>query len=194
MKKYLIIAMLLAVSAPAARAADSKAPDCVGDNTKENKALELLEAKGLTAPERTPADEKEFKAMDLRLKANEKKLAKDGLPPAECAALGKDLAKERALVEKLTAGYFKSKPSPVAACVAENLKEQKALVSRLAKAKTDGAAKGHPVDAAQSKAMEARLADIEKRLAKSGMTLADCAAIGKDIADATKALDKLTGG
>ena len=191
MTRFLACAALLAVSTSAAwGATDATLAACVAGNAKEIKAIYALNQKGVAAREISAADEKDFKASDARLKATEKSLAKDDLTRADCAAMEKELAKERTAVEKLLAGQAKSKPSPVAACLTENLKAYKALAAQLVKA--EGAKNVSDANRKEFTAMGARLGAIEKSLGKSGLTLSDCANIGKDIASETKTFDKLS--
>ena len=158
---------------------------CVAESKKEHAEIAKIHAEGLADKQISPLEEKEYKAMDARLKAHATTLAKGGLTLAECQQIDKELLTERAAVTKMAATRVATR-----AHHAKNLETHKRLIALHKKINPSALSAEQRKEHAE---IEARLKADEARLAKGGLTQKEHEDLEKDLAKEEAALANLTG-
>lgn len=97
-----IAALFLAVTAWAAT--PQQIAQCRTANLKAHSEVMALFGKARATGKISPKEAMTFAAMEKRLKAHQMILNRGGLTLAECERIGREIAKERAAVQKMAAG------------------------------------------------------------------------------------------
>ena len=87
-------------AAPAAKG-DPKVAECRAHNQAAHQALMAEHAKAMKEHMISPQEQKEFRGMEMRLHKHRETLAKGGLTLAECERLGKEIAHEKTVLDKM---------------------------------------------------------------------------------------------
>jgi len=87
-------------AAPAAKG-DPKVAECRAHNQAAHKALMEEHAKAMKDHMIDPKEQSQFRAMEGRLHKHRATLAKGGLTMKECEALGKEIAHEKTVLDKM---------------------------------------------------------------------------------------------
>jgi glutathione S-transferase len=180
---------------------DPKVAECRVKNQTEHKSIVEMYQKAKAGGKIDPKEAQAFAAMEGRLNAHAKFLARDGFSMADCATMAKDLEGEKANVTRMAStpaapgSAVPPKGGPVdpkvAECRAKNQAEHKSIVDMYQKAKAGG--KIDPKEAQAFAAMEGRLNAHAKFLARDGFSMADCATMAKDLASEKAAVAKMAG-
>ena len=178
---------------------DPKVAECRAKNQAEHKSIVEMYQKAKAGGKIDPKEAQAFTAMEGRLNAHAKFLARDGFSMADCATMAKDLESEKAAVTRMASTaaapgtVVPPKGGPVdpkvAECRAKNQAEHKSIVDMYQKAKAGG--KIDPKEAQAFAAMEARLNKHAQFLARDGFSMADCATMAKDLESEKAAVTRM---
>jgi len=171
-----IVLVLFAVTVSAQTA--QQVAQCRKANLKAHSEVVQLFNKARATGKITPAEAKTFAAMEKRLKLHQMALNRGGLTLAECQQIGREIAQERANVQRMAA--TPAVDPRVAQCRTANLKAHSEVVQLFNRARATG--KITPAEAKRFAAIEARLKIHQAALNKGGLTLTECQQIGREIA------------
>lgn len=149
---------------------------CIADNRRDYVQVQDLYDRARRSNRISPAEAREFNAMDDRLRRYERALARDGLTLAECEHIGREIAREREAVRRMA--RF---DDGVAQC-RDDARQAHAEVVRMYQ-DADRAGRINPSERRQFNDMVERLRRYEAALARNGMTLAECRQLQTAIAD-----------
>jgi hypothetical protein len=169
-----IVAVLFAVTVWAQT--PQQVAQCRTANLKAHSEVVQLYQRARAAGRIDPREAQAFAAIDGRLRAHAQALNRGGLTLGECQQLTREIAAERATVQRMAAT-----PDPrVAQCRTANLKAHSEVVQLYQKARAAG--RINPREAQAFAAIEGRLRAHEQALNIGGLTLAECQQLTREIA------------
>lgn len=149
---------------------------CIADNRRDYADVQDLYDRARRSNRITPAEAREFNAMDDRLRRYERALARDGLTLTECEHIGREIARERDAVRRMARfddGVLQCR---------DDARRAHAEVVRMYQ-DADRAGRINPNERRQFNEMVERLRRHEIALARNGMTLGECRQLQAMIAD-----------
>lgn len=158
---------------------------CIADNRRDYADVQGLYDRARRNNRISPAESREFNAMDDRLRRYERALARDGLTLPECEHIGREIAREREAVRRMA--RF---DDGVAPCRDEARRAHGEVVRMYQDA--DRAGRINPGERRQFNDMVERLRRHEAALARDGMTLGECRQLQSMIADDREAVRRMT--
>jgi len=171
-----IVAVLFAVTVWAQP--PQQVAQCRTANLKAHSEVVQLYQKARAAGRIDPREAQAFAAIDGRLRAHAQALNRGGLTLAECQQLTREIAAERASVQRMAAT---ATPDPrVAQCRTANLRAHSEVVQLYQRARAAG--RIDPREAQAFAAIDGRLKAHEQALNRGGLTLAECQQLTREIA------------
>ncbi|WP_143086062.1 hypothetical protein [Formivibrio citricus] len=156
-------------------ASHSQVRQCRQDNQRAHGEVWQLFQQARAAGRISPSEQQQFSAMEARLNNHRNMLARDGLTLAECQHISREIANERAAVQRMAASH-----SQVRQCRQDNQRVHGEVWQQFQRARSAG--RISPAEQQQFSAMEARLNNHRNMLARDGLTLAECQHLGREIA------------
>lgn len=123
-----------------------------------------------------------FNAIEGRLQRHREMLARDGLTMPECQHIGREIAKERAEVQRMaaTANHHAQAYNPhVQQCRHDNQRMHAEVIDLFQRARAAG--RISPGEAQRFNEMEGHLHRHREMLARDGLTLPECQQIGREL-------------
>lgn len=158
---------------------------CIADNRRDYAEVQGLYERARRSNRISPAEAREFNAMDDRLRRYERALASDGLTLPECERIGREIAREHEAVRRMA--RF---DDGVVQCRDDARRAHAAVVRMYQDA--DRAGRINPNERRQFNEMVERLRRHEAGLARHGMTLGECRQLRSLIADEREVVRRMT--
>ncbi len=151
---------------------------CIQDNRRDHEEVWQLFKRANSAGRISPAEARQFKAMEGRLNAIKNSLSRDGLSVSECQRINGEIAAERANVQRMT---HRPGPDPqLMQCIKDNRRDHEEVWQLFKRANAAG--RISPGEARQFQAMEGRLNAIKNGLSRDGLSVSECRRINGEIA------------
>lgn len=151
---------------------------CRQDNQRAHGEVWQQFQRARSAGHISPAEQQQFSAMEARLNNHRHMLARNGLTLAECQHLGREIARERAEVQRMAASP--ARDPRVHQCREDNRRAHSEAVNVFYRARSAGQI--NPMEAQRFRAIEDRLNNHRNMLARDGLTLAECQHLSREIA------------
>ena len=149
---------------------------CRADNRRAHAEVVDMYEQARRTGRINPAEQQQFNAIDARLRNLRIQLGHDGLTLQECQYIGNVIASDRNEVIRM------SRHDPgVARCLAENRRAHDDIYAVYNNAQRAGRIR--PREAQRFQAMEERLTGFQADLKRGGLTLAECQAISRTLAN-----------
>jgi len=138
----------------------------------------------------TPAEAQQFSAMEGRLRSMQANLNRGGLTLAECQAITRQIASERAAVQRMAA--TPAVDPRVNQCRAANQSAHNQVLQIFNQARSRGNIT--PAEAQAFANMERTLSSMTQALNQGGLTLAECQRLTQQIASERAAVQRMAAG
>ena len=158
---------------------------CIADNRRDYAEVQNLYQRARQENRITPAEAREFNAMDDRLRRHERALGRDGLTLAECEHIGREIARERDAVRRM------ARFDAGAAQCRDDARRAHADVVRMYQ-DADRTGRINPSERRQFNEMVERLRRHDAALARNGMTLGECRQLQAMVADEREAVRRMS--
>jgi hypothetical protein len=168
---------------------DPKLRECMTVNGKQHQALMNQHAAASKAGRIGPKEEAAFKGMEERMRKMRADLAKDGFTLEDCHKMGQQIAMEQRTLNNMAMTKGDEKMSPVQQCMVHNRDMAKGISAAYQKAQA--AKKIEPAEQKAFQEMGQRMGNMQKALAKDGMSLQECQQIAKQMAADRAAVEKM---
>ena len=159
---------------------------CVADNRRDYADVQNLYQRARQGNRITPAEAREFNAMDDRLRRYERALARDGLTLAECEHIGRAIGRERETVRRMS----RSDPG-VGKCRRDNQLAHADVMAMFAEAERTGRITQR--ERRRFDELQRRFRNYEAQLNGNGLTLAECQALGRTLAADAREVRQMAG-
>ena len=148
---------------------------CQADNRRAHQDVLALYDQARRSGRIVPSEAQRFNALEARLQNLRNDLARNGMTYQECQIIGRNIARERDEVIRMT----RYDPG-VGRCMADNRRAHDDVYRTY----NDALAAGRisPDEGRRFQAIEARLRGFQADLARDGLTMSDCTRIGQAIA------------
>lgn len=123
----------------------------------------------------TAAESREFATMDQRLRQYQHALGRDGLTLRECESIGREIAREREAVQRMT-----RRDSRVGQCQRDNQRAHADVLRMFADAERGGRITQR--ERRRFDELQRRFREYESALRSDGLTFDECQALGRNIA------------
>lgn len=123
----------------------------------------------------SPAEAREFSAMDQRLRQYQQALGRDGLTLRECESIGREIARAREAVYRMT-----RRDSALVQCRRDNERAHADVVRMFADAERAGRITQR--ERRRFDELQRRFRDYDAALKSNGLTFDECQALGRTIA------------
>ena len=161
---------------------------CRTDNQRAHSEIMQMFQRARAQGNISPAESRAFSDMERRLQGHSQMLNRGGLTLGECQQISRELANERANVQRMAA----SGPAQVAKCRSDNQRAHAEVMQMFQKARSRG--KITPNESRAFSDMERRLQGHSQMLNRGGLTLGECQQIGREIANERANVQRMAAG
>jgi hypothetical protein len=161
---------------------------CIQDNRRDHEDVWQLFQRAKSAGRISPGEARQFQAMEGRLNAIKGNLSRDGLTLSDCDRISREIANERATVQRMAATPTHN--PQLVRCIQDNRRDHEEVWQLFQRARSAG--RISPAEARQFQAMEGRLNAIKGNLSRDGLTLSDCDRISREIDKERKIVQRMT--
>jgi len=167
---------------------DPQLMQCIKDNRRDHEEVWQLFKRANSAGRISPAEARQFQAMEGRLNAIKSNLSRDGLSLSDCRRINSEIASERANVQRM---MHRPGPDPqLMQCIKDNRRDHEDVWQLFQRAKSAG--RISPGEARQFQDMEVRLNAIKNNLSRNGLTMPECQRIGQEIDKERKIVKRMS--
>jgi hypothetical protein len=159
---------------------------CIADNRRDYAEVQSLYQRARQDHRINPAEAREFNAMDDRLRRHERALGRDGLTLAECEYIGREIAREREAVRRMS----RNDPG-VGQCRRDNQRAHADVMAMFAEAERAGRITQR--ERRRFDELQRRFRGYEAQLKANGLTLAECQALGHTLAADAREVRQMAG-
>lgn len=157
---------------------------CIADNQLAHQDTVNIYENARRAGRINPAEAQRFNAMDARLQNLRAELSRDGFSLQECLSIGAAIHSERNEVIRMSRYDLAT-----ARCIADNRRAHYDVYAVYTNAQRAGRIR--PDEARRFQAMENRLNGFQGDLKRDGLTLAECQAISRAIANERAVVEQM---
>jgi len=198
LKKSLFIAGILIVPSLFASCVvvphqpDSRPPvdevgQCLKENRKRHDDVQQMFRRAASGGRISDSEAARFQSLERRLDDIRYNLYRDGITLSDCQRLGREIAVERANVQRMTATPVRN--PQIDYCRQDNRRDHEDVWQLFLRAKSaERISKG---EARLFKDMEHRLSDIKRRLSLDGLSQSKCQAISREIARERESVQRM---
>jgi hypothetical protein len=189
----LIVQSLLASCVVVPHQPDSRPPvdevgQCLKENRKRHDEVQQMFRRAASGGRISDSEAARFQSLERRLDDIRYNLYRDGITLSDCQRLGREIAVERANVQRMTATPVRN--PQIDYCRQDNRRDHEDVWQLFLRAKSAGRISKD--EARHFKDMEHRLGDIKRRLSFEGLSLSECQAINSEIGRERDAVRRMT--